>query len=225
MPFDRAFPGVVGGGDQGPVTAKALLEPSQIGQPALDVGFGIEGMPHAETLLRARHQLHHALRIFRRDRQRIEIRLGQRDRQGDADIDAKARCVTADQVRYLSLCRRESRQIGIEVEVPRHQAGLEVSALVAERRAADAFIVVIDGIAMAEFRRQGEIGVGQFRIADKDRPLGENAADTKESLGAPHDSGIAIERQGQSRILPQAGSRFGRQSLFQRRHHSRRLLV
>ena len=73
VPRHRALAGIVGGGNQRPVIAIAALQPLEIGQAAAYIVVGIERLADTETPLRYQHELHHALRILRRNGSGIQV--------------------------------------------------------------------------------------------------------------------------------------------------------
>lgn len=123
--------------------------------------FGIERSGDAEALLCRWNQLHHALRVPRRDRAGVEIRLCKGDGQCQARIDGVLTRRLADQQGNLLPGRRLSRQIAVDVEqIDLHTAG-ETVTFVADVRVGDLWIVVPERCVVTKTGSQGETGVCQ----------------------------------------------------------------
>jgi len=77
---DVSFAGVVGRDREIGVALECIQQPAEVADATIDVGFGVEGIDHSETLRGSRHELHQPSGAFVRDFARIEIRFGLDDR-------------------------------------------------------------------------------------------------------------------------------------------------
>lgn len=138
----RALPRIVCTGHARDVAVVAGDEPTQVGQAAADVLFGVEGVAHAEAFGGVGDELHQAHGVARRARGGIEVGFGAHDGEREAGIDLEA--------------RRQAL----------HQAGV---GAIGARQAGDVVLddgVRDDGIGVGGRKRRGGVQAGRQVVVE-----------------------------------------------------------